>query len=384
MASSVLKNMAAGILRDVGRGQHVPSRLVIACRRTIQGTGTAQDAADIRAYFKVRRSGASGLKKQQSKINDLFNMVNAANLATSEDSFTAGVAQAQILNRGIGAMQKAVKGPLKPLITGILEQLGKDPRTQRIILNSMAAGLRLGGAIGGAAIFGAQIGMHFADQAAKSIAAQGSLADINREAKTNTALLQAASNRTRQIMGRAGFGPEFLFGGDYDQATVERQKQFIQTLEKGRRNADALGIDEGDAYAEKASALGISVNQLNERERREALDEAVARNLRDVTDSKEAYEYADSEIARQTNGEKLLDAFGSNERLAAKKRQLREDFAKRSQASKVQLKEDAKEIAEQFRNNMTEAERLEEQATLLEADVRLAGLRSQHRIVNYD
>ena len=292
MASRIEKSIAGKVLkmhknRPAGENGHIRA----AARRILKNRGTEQDIELCRRFLGIRKSGAGaarGAMRAYKRIEgQVFSLSQDFELirASQDRGESTAVPMARLMQNLNFQIQSAIKTKwARNAAERAAEFFGKNPAVASRALKALGRGLRLGGAIGTAALLGITAAETFFRQRGETAKSKARSLDLSRALKIDPRLSRdirvnveesEAENRSylRSLLHSLGYT-------ESEQKEIEgRQKTQKETLAKARAIAAELGIDVGAVLGKKARALGKPINELTEREKNEALDAQIRPKL---------------------------------------------------------------------------------------------------------
>jgi hypothetical protein len=381
----------------VAMGSNVPGELQGYAMMAASGSGDMSEQqllAKLRSGMGISKSGETWLNGVTGSIQRSVQTAARAGTLwnTAQQGGLAGAsAQAGLLQMGVDKVNDiASSKTMEKVLVTASEKLFSNPIAGQQLFYAIGRGLRLGGGIVTAALMAWQVGESYFTNRGRQATAEGAVYDQARQAGLNYSpearaqrdaiakTVEAASPFDRML-------DKLGFGGGLAEAKAKEESKAIQAFQTARANAGKLGIDTSGLLAAYAAARGLKVQQLNERQRNEAINAAVAAKMKQNHDSAAADAYARSQVAIRGQ-----DSFGhwlitSRATLDAEKELYRNEFAQRSTADRAvaQVQEQITQFLnwriEQLRNDPRFEEKIKEKMRAGDYEVRNA--RQRHAVL---
>lgn len=382
---------ANNIFRLQKMGANFTPQTMAAARRIVQGSGSTNDAALVRQQLGIYRTGASKAKQQLRAAQTTVGTVIQAGQSVEMISRGGGAATVGVLNLvklGGAEMDKVIRSKtVRTIFESVAKTVYGNAAVGTRAYQSVRGAFRTAVPVVEAAMMGWDIGK--AIQASrdnaydKKNARQGLVFDMAHNNNIDFARAQREGLETRVSVrqGEGWIGRTLRAAGfdtGYDDEIKQRMEKRAETITTARAQAQNLGIDVQDVYAQAAAAKGKDASELTEIEKDHALDAA----LKDAVDPNKYLndKMVDTTLALQNPWEDLGDWFRNDAQMQAKRRKIVEEKVLPDRiATKVRKQQDAEHAAQLVQMAMTDTQRLVNRDAAERTQAQFYSQRSRHK-----
>lgn len=286
--SNLTKNMGASIL---ALGNNVPDDVHIAALDAVNGTnfGGHKSEAELKERLRdakgVQQSGAKSLNKFTRGMRSKMQMLSQAGLLAdmaSRGGVAGAIAQTELtsiaIDKGTDLFEKKF---VQRIFTKVAEKLYADPLAGERAFRMIGRGLRLGGAIGTAAMVGVNIAQEYFAQRQQSASAQMGIHRAAEASGIDAAISLATRKRIeKQTMDSRGVAARISDELGFDAATqssiADRTKNQFSGIVSIRQNPALFGIDAAKIITNLARSKRVPIESLTEAEKQIALQAAIS------------------------------------------------------------------------------------------------------------
>jgi hypothetical protein len=407
MASRIEKNLAGRVFNLQKQAGRVPPTVLASARRILQNASGQGDVDSVRRYLGISKSGAGALGKVGKKLARIqgaaFSISQDIELLqhAAQDGRPTAVATARLIGNLNDQVQQAIKSRwAQRTAEAAAKLLGRDPVIAGRLLKAVGRGLRLGGLVVTAAMGAAEVAERFFENRRQAGAAIGARKDLARQLQMDPRLARAEEAlAAEEVRGARGKARTFLdrlgFNAGTEQETTKRQADRLRQLEQARRNASHLGVDVEGVLAGVAAQKGKLISELTQRERNEAIDEALRPKIQTLESMKNS-EMVNKQLEREfgkvgSYGHLSLFAkdvsstltFGltqtSEQAVAERRDQLAREMLGKVLAVMEKRQEEIDQLAQQMKAQRTPAQQQMHRDRLDRAEGEFNSHRSRHR-----
>lgn len=286
--SNLTKNMGASIL---ALGNNVPDDVHIAALDAVNGTnfGGHKSEAELKEKLRdakgVQQSGAKALNRFTGRVRSNIKAMSQIGILAdmaSRGGVGGAIAQTELTSIAVEKITDKFESKfVQKIFTKVAEKLYADPLAGERAFRMIGRGLRLGGAIGTAAMVGVNIAQEYFAQRQQSASAQMGVHRAAEASGIDAAISLATRKRIeKQTMDSRGVAARISDELGFDAATqssiADRTKNQFSGITSIRQNPALFGIDAAKIITNLARSKRVPIESLTEAEKQIALQAAIS------------------------------------------------------------------------------------------------------------